>query len=275
MAPTNLDAHYPALSSLAQAQPRPLTLRQIGQMCAGEGPSGPHRGLPGLADCCRDVLAGIPRHGDCDAYGYLATLDACVRQLPIDHPARQSTWSKISGDGRSFLDAVAAAAWVVQLWAVDLAARPDEPFPQPSTAAADLVVSLDDGPYWLDALGIDYAPNAFYGLPADGRAAVPDPTRAELLDELGELVIKRYDRKFREAVTGGSLAGQSVGVLVCLAHADDGVVRQLIAAQPPAELFSPDMPGLDLVWVHSLRASRHSDILEPVTLLEWMRPKVR
>ena len=98
-------------------------------------------------------------------------------------------------------------------------------------------------------------------------------TRLELLNELGELAVGRYDSKFREAVASGPLQNQSVGMLMCLIQPADAVVRRLIAAPPPPALFGSDTPGLDLVWVHNLCASRGSDILEPVTILEWMRPK--
>lgn len=257
-----VDEKYPALSALARGQSRPTSLRQVAERARPAGAPG----FPALAECCRDVLDDAPRRGDCDAYGCLATLDAYVRKLKIDSPGRPALWSKISGDGRAFLDAVAGAAWMLQLWNIDLFALPDEPFPSPATARADVVLSLEGVPYWLDAQCVYFASDG-------GGGGLPQATRQELLDELTGLALGRYDRKFRQAVTGGPLERQSVGVLMCLIQPDDTVVRQLIAAPPPPALFGAETPGLDLVWVHNLCANRSSDILEPVTILEWMRPK--
>jgi hypothetical protein len=152
----DIDAQYPALSSLAQEHR--YTLKKLGKMTQ------PTKiGYLGLGNCCYEILNNAPRWAGCDSYNYLFTLDKFLNKLPIENPAHQKLWRKLTGNQSVFLDTVVEAAWALHFWDKGLSALFEQLLDpsKPTGKDADIVVILDGTKYWLDALSVDFDQSRF------------------------------------------------------------------------------------------------------------------
>lgn len=262
----DIDTKYPALSSLARSQG--YTLKQIGKGAQNI----PNRYLR-LADCCEMALKDYPRWPSCDAYNYLATLDRFLMLTP-EHPlSHQKIWRKLVGGSESiFLDTVVEAVWAIHFWDSGLAALLEQPLDpsNPISKDADLVVTLGETRYWLDALSID--------MPSTPSHLIWRPTLEMRLMELVKRAQKKYDNKFRKAVKSGCLKMDSTGILLCIVKSEREIIPQFIGqfnenteSLIPSNVFNDNRPKLDLIWIHTIRPSKSSDVLEPISLQKWMR----
>jgi len=270
----DVDARYPALSSLAESQGRTLNTIAKGAHLSDL------RYLR-LADCCNLALSDSPRWG-IDAYNYLATIDEWVRRFESDALACKKVWQKLVGGSPSvFLDTVVELAWGLYFLDQGLPVSLEHQFDplDPTSKDADVVVTWGGTKYWLDILNI--GPNKpDPPLETQGAPLIWRPTagRDEVAVSLSNRAKLKYDDKFKSAVRSGSLVGSSVGVLLCVLKVEKSVIPQFFSAlvhrletPPPPGLFDEQHPGLSVVWVHTLRARDKSDLLQPSSIVKWSR----
>ncbi|MCL4504665.1 MAG: hypothetical protein M1140_01385 [Chloroflexi bacterium] len=98
------------------------------------------------------------------------------------------------------------------------------------------------------------------------------PTVKQVVAELSKRAQHKYKKKFKEAVDTGLLT--STGVLLCLLKSESQVIPQMLwrpCPKPPQALFDARSPGLEEVWVHTLRPREGTEMLEPFILWKWTR----
>jgi hypothetical protein len=259
----DVDTQFSALSVLAREHK--YKLNDLGKMTHPKD-----KGYLGLGVCCHNVLKNAPRWAGCDSYNYLATIDEFIKKFSTNTPARQKLWEKLTGSRSAFLDTVVETAWALDFLEKGVPVLFEEPFSNGKDA--DIVITLDGKKHWLDALSVDFEQLGF-SLPTMDNPFAQPPTREQLISELAKRAKKKYDDKFKDAVTSGSLLGSSVGVLLCVLKEEAVIVPQLydIKPPPPPRLFCDETLGLNLVWVHILRANQSSDVLKPYGLIQWIR----
>ena len=262
----DVDARYAELSSLAQSHMK--TLKNIGANAI------PRPGeYLGLGACCYRVINDGPRWGNCDAYNYLHTLNEFVGRIPAKSPSQRKIWDKISGNASAFLDTVVEAAWA--LYFSDNGDRIEFEVPlDPSirnSKDADIVVELQGVKHWLDATSIQLSERT---LPA---RVMPSPfgqirLSDELIAKLADKARDKYHNKFDMARCSELFKNEAFGVLLCVLKLEnrvDFLTEFDLALPPPDGLLDNDRPGLNLVWVHTLRAPEDSEILRPCTIAKW------
>ena len=287
-----IDKRYPSLSALARNNN--CNLSDFKAVPKNDN----YLGLP---ECCEKVLSGtrssVPQSPD--EYNYLATIEEFVKKLNNDE-SKCKLWKKISKPGgrrnSSFLDTVVEAAWALEFWEKGFLTTVEEPFLSGQTSKdADVTVVFSDTKYWLDAFSVDledYAKKCGFSFPNPKEcddelrrclSAPPpnkyDPPRisklppiGDLIRELGQRALKKYNNKFKDGVKSGSLQGASVGILLCVLKYEMVVLPQLLGIEcssPPEGLFGDKNPGLNVVCIHTLRAGQNSDVLKPVCLRNW------
>lgn len=264
----DIDARYPALSALAQLHRR--TLHNIGVNAIPRPEA-----LLGFGECCYKVLNNYPRWAHCDAYNYLHTLDEFVSRIPDETPTRRKIWDKINDDGNAFLNAVVETAW--GLYFLDNGhpeADFDVPFDrsgQKSKKDADVVVTIDGIKHWLDATSIQPSKTRFRPIPKGTSIGLPEPLK-EVINELGDKARNKYQDKFQDAVHSGFFKDEALGVLLCVLlfeEQEDFLTGYYGKLPPPDDLLDDKKPGLNLVWVHTLRAPDNSEILRPLDIVRW------
>ena len=264
----DVDVRYPRLSSLAQLHRK--TLKNIGENAIPK-----HGTYLGFGECCYQVLHDYPRWGDCDVYNYLHTLDEFVSRIPANTPTRRKLWDKITDCGNAFLNAVVEAAWALYFWdngylQVCLEV-PFDPSGLKSEKDADVVVTIDGMKHWLDATSIQPSESEFPPMP-QGISFGPIEIPEEVITKLADKAREKYQDKFEEAVHSGFFKDEVLGVLLCVLKFEkqvDFLTEFNLSLPPPKGLLDNEKPGLNLVWVHTLRASRDSDILRPSTIAKW------
>ncbi len=264
----NIDALYPALSSLAQSKGRG-TLKECGA-----------RGNPksdkywNLDDSCWSVLNKQPRWR-CDPYQTLKTFDEFIGRLPANSPTRRKIWDKIVGNESAYLDAVVETAWALHFWDNGKTALLEVPFDSanPKSKDADVVVTLDGVKHWLDATSIKLNENDF-PVPTVNNPFVQIRPDDDVLARLASKARNKYEEKFGAAVRSGLFKEEFLGVLLCTLKSEKEVLPVfdfglLPPPPPPPGLLDDKRPGLNLVWVHTLNPSQDSEILQPWVISKW------
>jgi hypothetical protein len=268
----DVDARYPFLSALAKSQGYSLN-------ALGKGAQPSDQKYLRLTDCCSLVLTDSPRWA-IDAYDFLATIDEWVKRFQGDTIACQNVWRKLLKGGPStFLDTIIEIAWALRFMdqgaPVSLEVKFDPS--NPHSKDADLVVELDGRKYWLDVISVGLnqpeAPSRSSVISSMWR-----PSREQIAASLAKRAERKYSEKFKDAVRAGSLAGNSVGVLLCVLKSQMAIIPQFYAAlmnnietPPPPGLFGDHNPGLEIVWVHTFGKRDNSELIGPSTLAKWMR----
>jgi hypothetical protein len=272
----NVDAQFPALSFLAQSKGREKTLNQLGKDAHPKDDK-----YLGLADCCQAVLNDRPRWV-VDEYNYLATLNEFISRLPDNPGVRKKIWDKLKNIGHptAFLDTVVEAAWALYFWdnsiptdGLEMQLDPSKP----KGKDADIVLTCKGIKYWLDAYSVQLDQQLEYLISSMKARKVSRPPYQEIITELTAHAKKKYDDKFKATVNSGSLRGSSVGVLLCVLKAEKIVIPPLSHTLGVEESLPPELsetcPGLDIVWIHTFRLRKGSDLLKPIQIRKWIRKK--
>ncbi len=265
--PTDLDTRYPALSALARENH--YTLNELGKACDLNNSH-----YLGLRECCFEVLNNFPRWAGCDCYNYLATIDEFIRKLPItDRSACKKFWKKLISNGTSLIDTMPEITGYLYFLEHNIPVAYEEPFDpsNPGSKDADLVITMNGNKYWLDVLNVE---KSGFSVPTTENPFAQSPTDQELAELLSKRIKAKYDKKFRDAIIYGPLQGASVGIMLCVLKEEKHMLLQLISSQsflPLLGLSRDENPGLDAVWIYTLRASQNSDVLKLVPILQWVR----
>jgi hypothetical protein len=85
-----------------------------------------------------------------------------------------------------------------------------------------------------------------------------------------------YNCKFGQAVPDRSLKGEFRGILLCFVKSEYPVLptANFDHMLTPPGLLHDGAPGLNLVWVHTLRAPDGSQVLRPKMIGEWQIAQV-
>jgi hypothetical protein len=133
------------------------------------------------------------------------------------------------------------------------------------------VVKLDGVKHWLDATSIQLNESEFSALPL-GSSSGPIECPEKVITKLAEKARDKYQSKFGSAVGLGLFKEAALGVLLCVLKSEnqlDSLLEFNLELRPPEGLLDNEKPGLNLVWVHTLRASQNSEILRPLTIAKW------
>jgi hypothetical protein len=267
----DVDALYPSLSALAKIHNKDLNgLAKSSSMS--------HHTYIGLADCCSYVFNDRHRWANADCANYLATLNEYVRQLgPLQ---AEHVWGQlIKGAESTFLDTLGEATWYLHFKNEGHSVAVHVPFDDTnlSSGDADLVVTVGTKQWWLDVYSIGATrPN----LPRKDQSPYPFSGRTldSIVTEIGKRAIKKYHSKFKKAVRAGHLKGRLLGLLICILKREPTFLLPLTDGRrdghevsPPSNLFRQDQTGLDMVYVHTLRARVGSELLRPLVLCKWQR----
>jgi hypothetical protein len=259
----NIDERYSALSALVA-----LKGKTLAQLAAPLQDCAEYIGLSYAAYC---VENNWPRHGAVDCYDYLGTLNAFAERIAdVPHVSKSLSNKLLNGRGSSFLDTVAEAAWFIYFEDAGYhpsAERPFEDVTKKNPKDADIFVSIDGRPHWLDVKSVQF------------KKEWESPLGEHNLSwKLGEKAQKKYHEKFGVARQEKLLADGVVGILLCVLKEDLRVWRSIFSSlrplSPPSTLFGAEDEGLDFVWIHDLAPHRHGgrDIALPRMIADWRRP---
>jgi hypothetical protein len=270
----DIDAKYPALSELAVANS--LNLSTIADSAHD------HDEYLTLADCCQLARDEAPRWS-VDHYHYLATLNLFLKLLPnyVTNSVKSSfknIWERLYKRSNSaFLDVLAEATWVIHLHSIVADFKIDVPFNTPDgTKDADIKLCSNGNAIWLDVVNVQLTPllNEKYPRFVCFKTEI---AQERILSKLCYRAVKKYNKKFKEALVSGSLHNASVGILICIVKSAKNVIppfigelKEGIPVPPPSGLFSKTRPGLNLVKVFNLGQKDGQEHLEPIPVFEWV-----
>ncbi|MBK3843667.1 hypothetical protein [Paraburkholderia aspalathi] len=247
----------------------------------GEASSAQHEEYLTLGDCCWFALNEKLGWGGPTPCNYLSTVDEFAKSL--GEVESWKFWRRLyRGRQSAFLDVLSEAAWGIHFRDYGYPAQFEAPFGDHPVESkdADFSVLLEGEKWWLDviSLGVEKpTPPANQHVAASvGRRDV-----TSIAAELGRKARNKYKRKFKDAVRSRSIHDCRIGILVCVLKRESSILQPFLALETtdevcvPAGVFDDEHPGLDLVAVHTLRASAESDVLRPVPLCTWVRPGAR
>ncbi len=223
-----------------------------------------------LSDCSWFVCNQMPRSANGDPINYLSTLDEYARRsyrIPL------KLWKRLRGSSSHFLDTLVEAAWAIYLSDKGLSVdHPDVPIPS-SQKDVDFVVTWSGKEWWLDVLSVGHEQLRTPPITCNLHQSAVCRSIDSAVSQLKEKIRRKYKEKFKEAVNLGLLNGKSAGILLCVMKENSPLVHQRIPDVPSEELstFFSNMPGLDLVWIHTLVPRAGQDILRPIILYKWCR----
>jgi hypothetical protein len=268
----DLDTLFPNLSSFVQPKMR-RSLNQCGAEGKFEGD------YWNLESSCWAVFNHQPNWGGGGPHQFLKTLDEFIRCLPHGTPTRRIRDKICSHKESEFLDTVVEAAWALRFWTngigVNLEKRLDPK--NEESKDADLVVTLDGIEHWLEATSIELSadefPVATISNPLAQLLSSKDVTPKAFADKFAEKARAKYEGKFGGAVRKGLFQHEIIGILLCVFKSERVVPPDVLLGRlpvlPPQGLLDDKRPGLNLVWVHTLRPSKKSDILQPCEIRKW------
>jgi hypothetical protein len=227
---------------------------------------------------------------------HLRTLDEAASRLPSDMDKRR-LWKKVStGKGNQFLDTVVEAAWALYFLELEgCTLKLEERFPQAGQGRKNadfLVTTVDSARYWLDAKSFeinlpgpkasmvvnDICSKEFFA--EIERVAIDNFVNPRQLQRVPDMLARKakeaYNCKFGRAVPDQSFKGEFRGILLCVVKSEDPVLpaAKFDCIPPPPGLLDDAAPGLNLVWVHTLRAPDGSQVLRPKMIGEWQIAQV-
>jgi len=258
----DVDALYQNLSNVVKSHGR--SLNQL-----AESAKSPKDTYLKLADCCWFVRNEKPRHANIDPFNYLGTFNEYAERT---NRTPSKIWENLQkGSHNKFLDTLVEAVWDIHFTKKGLVVRPDVPM---NSKDVDFVITTLKGKeWWLDAYSVGPEKLNAPLITCNLHQCVGRRTIQSDRPLVVEKVRKKYNEKFKEAVSLGLLNDKSAGILLCVMKEHSPLVIGRIADIPePAPLnFFNNKPGLDLVWIHTLGPLEGQDVLQPRVLYEWWR----